>query len=173
MAIMKQIKQRFSTRSYLNKPVEQDKLDAVLQAARLAPSARNMQEWRFVVVRDPAMRRKLSVAANNQAFVAEAPVVIACCSAVADNVMRCGHLAYPIDVAIAMEHMALQAVEEGLGTCWIGSFHEEQVKTILNIPAKARVVELLTLGHPATPPPQKNRLAIEQIVCYENWQFDA
>ena len=171
MALLKQIQQRYSVRSYQKRPVEKEKLETILQSARLAPSANNKQEWRFIVVQDADTRRQLCVAANNQAFVGEAPVVIVCCSAISDYVMRCGHLAYPIDVAIAMEHMALQAVEEGLGTCWVGSFYEDQVKTILAIPATARVVELLTLGYPSDTLRDKNRLALEQIVCHERWAF--
>ena len=84
MAILKQIEQRYSVRSYQKRPVDKAKLEAVLQAARLAPSARNMQEWRFVVVQDAETRKKLCVAANNQGFAGEAPVVIACCSVIAD-----------------------------------------------------------------------------------------
>ena len=171
MALLKQIQQRYSVRSYQKRPVEKEKLETILQAARLAPSAKNIQEWRFIVVQDTDTRKKLRVAANNQAFVGEAPVVIVCCTAISDYVMRCGHLAYPIDVAIAMEHMALQAVEEGLGTCWVGSFYEDQVKAILAIPATARVVELLTLGYQSDTLRDKSRLALEQIACHERWQF--
>lgn len=171
MALLKQIQQRYSVRSYQKRPVEKEKLEIILQAARLAPSAKNVQEWRLIVVQDVATCKKLCVAANNQAFVGEAPVVIVCCSILADNVMRCGQLAYPIDVAIAMEHMALQAVEEGLGTCWVGSFYEDQVKAVLGIPAAVRVVELLTLGYPADKLRARNRLPLEQIACHERWQF--
>jgi nitroreductase len=171
MALLKQIQQRYSVRSYQKRPVEKEKLETILQAARLAPSARNMQEWRFIVVQDAGTRKKLCVAANNQAFVGEAPVIIVCCAVITDYVMRCGQLTYPIDVAIAMEHMALQAVEEGLGTCWVGSFYEDQVKTILGIPAPARVVELLTIGYPADTLRARSRLPLEQIVGRERWAF--
>ena len=171
MALLKQIQQRYSVRSYQKRPVEKEKLETILQAARLAPSAKNKQEWRFIVVQDADTRKKLCVAANNQAFVGEAPVVIVGCTAISDHVMRCGQLAYPIDVAIAMEHMALQAVEEGLGTCWVGSFYEDQVKAVLDIPAQVRVVQLLTLGYSADTLRASSRLSLEKIVCYERWQF--
>ena len=151
--------------------MEKEKLEIILQAARLAPSAKNIQEWRFIVVQDADARKKLCVAANNQAFVGEAPVVIVCCSTSADYLMRCGQLSYPIDVAIAMEHMALQAVEEGLGTCWVGSFYADQVKAILDIPAPIHVVELMTLGYPADTARAKNRLPLDQILCHERWEF--
>jgi len=117
------------------------------------------------------LRKKLVVAANYQAFVGEAPVVIACCGINTSYAMRCGQPAYPINLAIAIDHMTLQAVEEGLGTCWIGSFFEDQVKQILGIPADARVVELLTLGYPNDSPKPKSRAPIEQIVNYERWGF--
>lgn len=111
------------------------------------------------------------VAANNQSFVGEAPVVIACCATNVEYVMRCGQLAYPIDLAIAIDHMTLQAVEEGLGTCWVGSFYEEQVKAVLNIPDGIKVVELLALGYPKDRSKSKNRLPLDKIACFDKWQF--
>lgn len=171
MALMEQIKKRYSVRSYQNRPVEKNKLDAVLEAARLAPSAKNFQEWRFVVVQDAETRQRLVPAANNQAFIGQAPVVIACCATNCEYVMRCGQLSYPIDLAIAIDHMTLQAVEEGLGTCWVGSFFEDQVKNVLGIPKGIRVVELLALGYPADQPRPKNRSPIESIVSYDKWSF--
>ena len=171
MALLEQIRKRYSVRSYKDRPVEKEKLDAVLDAARLAPSAKNFQEWRFVVVQDAETRKKLLPAANNQAFVGQAPVIIACCAVQCDYVMRCGQTAYPIDIAIAIDHMTLQAVEEGLGTCWVGSFFEDQVKAILGIPAEVRVVELLVLGYPADQPRPKNRNPVEAIVSYDRWGF--
>ncbi len=170
MAILKVIKNRYSVRAYQDRPVAPEVLQTVLEAARQAPSARNMQDWRFVVVQDGAVRKRLMAAANNQAFVAQAPVVIACCATQPDYVMRCGQRTAPIDVAIAMDHMTLQAVEEGLGTCWIGSFYEDQVKEILGIPDGVTVIELLTLGYPADrPPASKNRQPLDEIVAYEKW----
>lgn len=171
MDVMEAIRRRCSVRSYLDRPVEEGKLNNILEAARLAPSASNRQEWRFVVVQDKEARQRIMKAAKNQSFVAEAPVVIACCAETDNHVMSCGQLCYPIDVAIAIEHMALQAVEEGLGTCCIGAFYEDQVKEILSIPRDIRVVELLTLGYPARPcRAHKNRLALSEIVMYEKWR---
>jgi len=171
MALLAHIHQRYSVRAYQDRPVEDSKLKAVLEAARLSPSARNVQERRLVVVRDPAIRQQLMKAANNQAFVAEAPVVIVCCAHLSDYRMRCGHPAFLIDLAIAIDHMTLQAVEEGLGTCWIGSFYEDPVKQALGIPAPIRVVELLTIGYPADAPRGKNRIPLDGIVCHERWTF--
>jgi len=171
MALLSQIQNRCSVRAYQSRPVEKEKLLVVLEAARQAPSAKNFQEWRFIVVQDEATRRKLVVAANNQAFVGQAPVVIACCATNTDYVMRCGQSSYPIDLAIAIDHMTLQAVEEGLGTCWVGSFYEDQVKDILGIPKEVRVVELLVLGYPQDRARSKNRVPLDQIACFDKWQF--
>jgi nitroreductase len=170
MDVAEAIRTRRSVRRYHPRKVEKKKLMAILEAARLAPSAGNRQEWRFIVVQDPQTRKKLADAASNQTFVAEAPVVIVCCAETDGHIMRCGQLSYPIDVAIAIDHMTLKAVEEGLGTCWIGAFYEDKVKSILGIPPRIRVVELLTLGYPADSPRPKVRKKIEEIVKYETWQ---
>ena len=90
MDVSEAIRKRKSVRAYESKPVEGEKLEKILEAARLAPSARNLQEWRFVVVKDPETRKKLMVAAKSQAFVGEAPVVIACCAETDGHVMTCG-----------------------------------------------------------------------------------
>jgi nitroreductase len=170
MTVEEAIRTRKSVRGYLDKPIEKDKITRLLDAARLAPSASNRQEGRFVVVTDPETRKKLVKAAANQGFVGEAGCVIAACAETDEHRMRCGQLSYPIDLAIQIDHMTLQAVELGLGTCWIGAFYEDQVKQILGIPEHIRVVELLTVGYPADPAVKaKSRLSMEEIVFGESW----
>ena len=170
MTVSEAIKSRQSVRSYLDKPVQQDTLDELFEAASLAPSAGNRQEWRFVAVTDPEMRMKLARAAAGQAFVGEAACVIAACAETDGHAMRCGQLSYPIDVAIAIDHMTLRAVELGLGTCWIGAFSEDEVKKLLGIPAPVRVVELLTVGYPRDARVrEKSRLEKEKIAFYGTW----
>jgi nitroreductase len=169
MDVQEAIKKRYSVRSYQNRPVDEKLLRAVLEAARLAPSASNVQEWRFVVVRDATIRQSLMKAAHNQPFVGQAPVVIAACAILTDKVMPCGQPAYPIDIAIAVDHMTLAAVELGLGTCWVGAFDEAAVKQSLGVPATARVVVLMTLGYSARPSGGKSRKSFEQIVAYEKY----
>lgn len=169
MKVFDAIKSRRSIRSFLDKPIEEEKLLRVLEAGRLAPSAKNLQEWKFVVVRDKELRKRVASAANNQHFLAEAPVIIIGCATVVDYIMTCGQYAYPIDLTIAMDHMTLQAVEEGLGTCWIGAFKENEVKKILEIPENVRIVQIFPLGYPKTIPPARNRKKLEEIVCYDEW----
>jgi len=170
MDVMDAIKTRKSVRAYLDRPVEDEKLNAILEAARLAPSASNRQEWRFVIVREPKTRIKLAAAAGGQMFVEEAPVLIVACAETDGHVMRCGQPCYPIDVAIALDHMSLAAVELGLGSCWIGLFDEKKVKEILRIPDEIRVVELMSLGYPSDPATiNKKRFPLDRIVRYERW----
>lgn len=170
MNVIEAIKERCSVRAYQDEDVEDEKLQTLLECARLAPSAANLQEWRFVVVRDKKMRARLAEAANNQSFVARAPVVLVCCAETEQHVMRCGEKSYPIDLAIAIDHITLAALELGLGTCWIGAFYADKVRKLLGIPESVPIVSLLTLGYPvsgATRP--KTRLPLEEIVRREHW----
>ena len=171
MHVMEAIRRRHSVRSYQDKEIPQIILDCILEAGRLAPSAKNLQEWRFIVVRNKDTKQKLMKAAKGQAFVGQAPVVIACCAVTDNHMMTCGQLCYPIDLAIAIDHMVLKATEEGLGTCWIGAFFEEEAKKILHIPDNVRIVELLALGYSQEQEPRKkNRLSLREVVMYEGWQ---
>ena len=169
MNVFEAIQKRYSVRSYADRPVEPEKLERILEAARLAPSAGNRQEWRFVVVTEQQMRKQMMAAASNQAFVGEAPIVLAACAETDEHPMRCGQLCYPINVAIALEHIALQAVEEGLGTCWIGDFDEAAAKAALGVPPEVRVVQMMTLGYPADEPRAKSRLPLAEIVYRNRW----
>jgi nitroreductase len=169
MDVMKAIRSRRSIRAYEKRGVEEEKVTRILESGRLSPSAGNRQERRFVIVKDAKTRKQLCEAARNQSFVAEAPVVIVACSVESEYVMSCGQLAYPIDTAIAVDHMTLQAVEEGLGTCWIGAFDEKKVKEILNIPDNVRVVALLPVGYPSVISGQPIRKSLVEIVMWEKW----
>ncbi len=169
MEVLKAIQNRRSVRSYKPDAVPEEKLQKVLEAARLAPSARNNQDWKFIVVRDLDKRKALAKSAG-QDFIAQAPVIIAAVSLNPDYIMSCGTPAYAVDLAIAVDHMTLAAVEEGLGTCWIGAFSQEEVKKILNIPENCRVVVLLPLGFPMDSPQTKSRKELKEIVSYDTYE---
>ena len=164
------IRSRYSCRNYQDKPIEKAKLEAVLEAARQAPSAKNLQDWRFVVVTNKDARVKLAAAANNQTFLENAGAIIIGCT-VSEHVMRCGQLIGPIDVAIAIEHMCLQATELGLATCWIGSFYPDKVRPIVGIPDDVTIIELLALGYPGDAPKEHRREPMDNIVSFETWGF--
>lgn len=170
MDVCDAIATRKSVRAYLDKPIEEEKLNAVLEAARLAPSASNRQEWRFVIVREKEVRSQVAMAAGQQMFIAQAPVIIVACAETDGHIMTCGEPCYPIDVAIALDHLTLRAVELGLGTCWIGKFNADEVKKILGIPDEIKVVQLMPLGYPVEPDAvQKKRRAFAEIVKLDHW----
>ena len=170
MTVLEAIRRRYSCRAYQERGVEQEKLDQIFEAARLAPSAKNIQDWRFVVVTDKEKKRQVAASTNRTEVFEKAGAIIVACSN-SDYVMRCGQPVGPIDVAIALEHICLQAMELGLGTCWIGSFEPEKVRAALDIPADIAVIELMALGYPADERKEPKREPIEKIVCYEKWQF--
>jgi nitroreductase len=169
MDVHEAIKNRYSCRSYRPEPVPEEKLKKVLEAARLAPSAHNEQEWKFVVVKNAEKRKKLAVAALNQEFVGEAPVVIVAVALEPEEVMSSGAPNYAIDLAIAVDHMTLQATEEGLGTCWVGAFSQEKVKEVLNIPEGCKVVVLMPLGFPTDRPGPKSRKSLKEITSTDSF----
>ena len=170
MAVLDVIRRRYSCRAYQDKSIERDKLDCILEAARLAPSAKNTQDWRFVVVMDRDTRRKVATATNRPEVFEKAGAIIAACSN-SNEVMRCGQAIGPIDIAIALEHICLQAADLGLGTCWIGSFDSDKVRQILAIPEDIAIIELMAVGYPADSKSEPKREPMEKIVCYDKWRF--
>jgi len=164
--VLEAIKKRKSVRGYLDKKIPEDILKEIMEAARLAPSASNRQPWKLVVVQDKKLRQQLMQASRNQSFVGEASVVIAGCATNINHIMPNGVHSYPVDLAIALDHVSLQAVELGLGTCWIGAFNQEKVKEILHITDDVTVVCLMTLGYPAGDGFKSSRKPLDEIVCY-------
>ncbi len=169
MDVIEAVKKRRSVRVYQNKPVPDEKLKRILEAARLAPSARNSQSHKFIAVKDPQLRKELANKATSESFIGGAPVIIVAVALDPEYVMSGGVPAHPVDIAIALDHMTLVAVEEGLGTCWIGAFYQDQVKQMLGIPKKYKVVALLSVGYPAGSPRKKFRKPLEEIVCYDSF----
>lgn len=166
MDVMTAIKERRSIRRYSQQPVEDEKLLKVLEAARLSPSAKNAQAWKFIVVRDKKAIAKIA-STSKYTFIGQAPIILVSCGTEAESVMLCGQYRYTVDLSIATAYMILEAYEQGLGTCWIGSFDETKVKEILGIPENVRVVAITPLGYPLEVPVQRPRKSLEDIVCYE------
>ncbi|MEM2583237.1 MAG: nitroreductase family protein [Candidatus Thermoplasmatota archaeon] len=164
------IKNRRSVREYEEKDVPDELILEIIEHARLAPSAKNLQEWKFIIVKDKERRQKLCEAAKNQKFVSQAPVVIAGVATYTDYVMSNGIPACHVDLAIAMEHIALAAAERGLGTCWIGAFYQDKAKEVLKVPDNCKIIALMTLGYPKDKPVEKIRKKIDEIVCWEEFK---
>ena len=142
MDLFEAIQRRKSVRTYESKPVPKEVLWRVLEAGRVAPSASNVQPWHFIVVTDSEKRKVLSRGIY-AGFLKETPVVIVACGDAPASPKW-----HVVDVSIAVENMVLAATGEGLGTCWIGSFSEEEVRKLLEIPQNYRVVALLAVGYP-------------------------
>jgi len=172
MDVFAAISRRRSVRAYKPAQIEEDKLKKVLEAARLSPSASNRQDWKFVIVREKETRKKLARAAFGQSFIGEAPVVIVACGTEPKAIMACGQPTSTVDVSIACAFMMLEACEQGLGMCWIGAFKEEEVKKILKIPEPIRVVAVIPLGYPDEGPSQRERKDLDQIVCFERFEWE-
>ena len=170
-SFMDLVETRRSIRSYKPREVEEEKLDYILQAFRKAPSAKNLQPWKLIVVKDKKKIRDLSIACNNQTFLAEAPILIVACAKEdeAYGVMGGYMNSYPIDLGIALEHLILAATEKGLGTCWIGAFKEKLVKDLLDVPDNIIVVAITPLGYPAVEGRTRERKPLSEIVCYDKY----
>ena len=171
MKVLDVIQTRRSVRKYKEDPIPEKALMRVLEAARLAPSGSNMQPWKFIIVKDKALKEKLAQASAGQFFMAEAPVIIVGCGFPDNCYARMGRYmkSWSVDVTIALEHLILQAQEEGLGTCWIGSFEEEEVKAILNIPENVKVLALTPLGYPDEIPRFRGRKSLDEIISYDRY----
>ena len=170
MKVFEAVNKRRDVRSFVDKPIAEEALLKVLEAARLAPSAMNRQEWRFIIVKDVEVRKKLAKATIGQDFIEVAPVIIVACGIDDRRLMPNGIPYLPMDVAIALDHITLVAVEVGLGTCWIGQFNEDEVKKILGIPIGVRVIQLMPIGYSVEGIyPKKNRLPLTSIVKNEHW----
>ncbi len=171
MKVLDVIQKRRSIRKYKEDPIPEEAFRRVLEAARLAPSGSNIQPWKFIIVKDKALKEKLAQASAGQFFMAEAPVIIVGCGFPDNCYAHMGRYmkSWSVDVTIALEHLILQAQEEGLGTCWIGSFEEEEVKAILNIPENVKVLALTPLGYPDEIPRFRRRKSLDEIISYHRF----
>ncbi|MEM3459526.1 MAG: nitroreductase family protein [Candidatus Bathyarchaeia archaeon] len=173
MDVLEAIKGRRSIRAFESRNVPDELVEKLIDAARWAPSAGNIQPWEFVVVRKSEIKRMLAEAALNQSFIEEAPVVIVVCANENRSMQGYGvrgKTLYCIqDTAAAIQNIHLTAYSLGLGTCWVGAFKEEKAKEILKAPQGIRPVAIIPVGYPAETPPPRNRRPISQIVHYETF----
>ncbi|MCK4226549.1 nitroreductase family protein [candidate division WOR-3 bacterium] len=175
------VKARQSVRKYLNKPVEREKIERCLKAARLAPSACNSQPWKFIVIDEPELKDAVAketfgriISFNH--FSLQAPVLILLISEKPNLITRIGGVIKNkqfnlIDIGIAAEHLCLQATEEGLGTCILGWFNEKGVKKLLNIPGRRRIALIITMGYPESDKIRpKERKEMDSIRSYNRYE---
>ena len=160
------VRKRRSVRKFKPTTIPKNDIEYVLEAARLAPSWGNKQCWRYIIVTDQAMRKRITMTD----WAAGAPVVIVACADPTKAGNREGKPYYMLDVGISMEHLCLVAAEKGLGTCWLGGqFDERAVKEALDVPESQRVVALTPLGYPDESPAAKDRKSMVDMVSWEKW----
>jgi len=171
--IFKVIADRRSIRKYKDAPVEREKIEQVLNSARLAPSWKNLQCWRFLVLTDPARRAALQDAFPDEnpgkRAIATAPCVVVVCADPSESGVENGIAYFIADTAIAFDHLCLAAQGLGLGTCWMGWYNEETIKAALGIPRNIRVIGLTPLGYPDQEPKARPRKELSQIAFFDSW----
>lgn len=169
MEFLELAKKRYSVRAYKSTSVEDDKLQQVLEAARIAPTADNRQPFQLIVIHTKGREADLRRIYNTSWFV-QAPIVICACGIPSQGWGQPSGKNYcEIDVAIAMDHLILAAADLGLGTCWVGAFDPQATREVLKLSDDLEPVAFTPLGYPDDQPGQKQRKPINELVCYEHW----
>lgn len=169
MTVMEAIEARWSVRSYQNRPVEPEKLAQIMEAGRLAPTASNEQKWKHIAVTDPELIAKMVPACKDVTWVGTAPVILVTC-AYGDRTMICGQSARTVDCTIGMSYMTLEAIEQGLGFCWLGWFYPDKVRQVLNIPDDYVVVAVATVGYPAREGHRSSKKTADEVIVYNKME---
>jgi nitroreductase len=175
--MMQEIQDRRSIRKYTDRKIDEKTILQLIESARLAPSGSNTQPWHFLTITSQKMREKVARVSHDQKWMLSAPLFIACIAETASDqtlsldeqscnaeLKRCIR-----DTSIATEHIALEAVKEGLGTCYVAWFTQNEIKAVLGLPSNTYVVSILTVGYPDENPIQRNRKKIQEILHTENW----
>lgn len=170
MDLFEVIEARYSVRAYKPDPVEEEKLQKILNAARLAPTAANRQPFRIIVIRTEGRQEELSRIYGPRWFT-DAPIVLCVCGIEAEAWVRSndGKHYMDVDAAIVMDHVILAATALGLGTCWIGAFDPDAVREVLRLPDGVEPIVFTPLGYPDTAARPKRRKPVEDILKYETW----
>lgn len=173
MDIFQVIRDRRSIRKYKDTPVEREKIEQILEAARLAPSWKNMQCWRYLVITDADKKQALQAAfpIDNPGMkaIGQAPVVVLLCADPDESGVENGIEYYVADAAISFEHFSLAAHALGLGSCWMGWYDEATIKEALSIPGQFRIIGISPLGYPDQEPKPRPRKSLEEIAFFEEW----
>jgi len=187
MELYDKILDRESVRDFDDKAIEAEKLEIILEAGRLAPSAQNKQCWRYVVLKDKdnikRFAKNIGFLGTVNFFIAKAPVVIVACADPKRSAKLNGQDYYLVDTAISFQQMMLAAWSMGIGSCWLAAFNENKVRQYLGIPANIRVVGMSPFGYPKEKKSlygkavkafagSKNRLERSKIVSEERWFLD-
>jgi len=163
------IRERYSVRAYKPDPVEEEKLQQILETARLAPTAANRQAFQLIVIHTEGREEELKRIYKQDWFV-QPPLVLCACGIPEQNWVRKDGKNYnDVDVAIVMDHVILAAADLGLGTCWIGAFNSAAAREVLGLPDGVEPVAFTPLGYPDDQPKPKKRKPLQELIRYERW----
>ncbi len=162
MDVFEAIENRHSVRGYTGRPIPREDLDMLFRAARDAPSAKNLQPWRFIAVTDRRMLKELVPVCHNQGFVEDAGALVV--GITEDEKWSV------VDLAIALDHLSLAATALGLGTCWIGAFHPDEMGEKLGVPDHYAVTMCMTVGYPSTKGKSPTKKSVSELVCMERYK---
>ncbi len=163
---------RYSSRSYKPDPVEKEKLDKVLEAARMAPTAANRQPFQLIIIHTEGRQEELRRIYKPDWFAVEPPLVICACALPKKGWERQRYDSQNyaiVDVSIVVDHITLQAADIGLGTCWVGAFDPQAAREILHLPDQVEPIAFTPLGYPNDAPKAKKRKPLEDLARYERW----
>lgn len=173
METLEAIERRRSIQKYLDRPVEFEKITTIIDAARKAPSAGNLQDWNFIIVTDKTLIKQVAAYSVEQYWIQTAPVLIIVCGLPEKHEMYYGlrgkRLYNVQDCAAAIQNILLAATDLGLGTCWIGAFEEEKIRSVFAIPPDARPQAIITLGYADETPLEKSLMPIENITFFNRY----
>jgi len=163
------IRKRYSVRAYKPDAVEPEKLDRVLEAAILAPTAANRQPFRVIVIRTAGRQEELKRIYSRDWFI-QAPLVIGICGVPGEAwTRRDGKNYCDVDATIVMDHLILAATGEGLGSCWIGAFDPQAAREVLGLPVGVEPIAFTPLGYAADAPREKRRKPCAELVKFDRW----
>ena len=163
------IRTRYSVRAYKKDPIEEDKLNKVLEAARLAPTAANRQPFKLIVIETEGRKPELNQIYRKEWFV-QAPLLICAVGIPARSWVREDMRRYlDVDIAIVMDHFILAATDQGLGTCWVAAFNAPKARQILELPDEVEPLIFTPLGYPADTPRSKERKPLSDLIRYNRW----
>lgn len=153
-------------------PIPEQKLQTILNAARLAPSAENIQPWKFVIVNDEDVKREIARACQDAKFLVDAPIVTVACADSDDAVAMAGGYmnSFPVDMGIALSYLMLATMSEGTGSAWIHTFNEDMIRSILGTPIEASVVGVVLLAYPDESASPSGREQQSEVVCYNGYR---
>ncbi len=166
------VRNRRPVQRFADRPVPADVLETVLESARYAPSAREAQPWRFVVVQEALTRLRIATAAFNHPHLQTAPVLIVCCARIHSHVSGSGRPSHPIDLAAATQTMLIVAADLGLHSSWITGYREPRVRAAVGIPDDVPVVAILALGYPDGLTPLPERRVRPEVIGWDRWRSD-